>query len=56
MVYVFPVVMRNVTYKCAGGIVTHYAGTKGVTVLIEGASYEAKYPVDLSFCFVICPV
>lgn len=28
----FPVVMKNVTYKCAGGIVTYYAGTKGITV------------------------
>jgi hypothetical protein len=31
----FPVVTKNVIYKCAGGNVIHHAGTEDITVLIE---------------------
>ena len=31
----FAVVMKIMTFICAGGTVTHHASTKGVTVLIE---------------------
>jgi hypothetical protein len=54
MVYVVVVVKEIMTGKCAGGIVIHHAGTKDMTVLIQLASLEAIYPVDISFSFVVC--